>query len=197
MKPRDKNAKIRLPKLYKKLLLVAMVVGPMWWLVFTEDGQRRSDMVLINIFGGEPFYLNLKVLDNRVSKIEIMELYPDIKWQCQDQKSAFGGHHCFGKLGSFNDLPADYATIFFHNGVVNAVKVGYRHNYHSQLGLDLTRQLGAPLRQVAATENIPHPDLIVQWRTDGGHVITKKRLDRGEEAALLWLSARQMSRSGN
>ncbi len=197
MKPRDKNAKIRLPKLYKRLLLIAIVVGPIWWLVFTEDGQRRSDMVLISLFGGEPLYLNLKLLDNRVSEPEIMELYPDIRWQCQDQKTAFGEHHCFGKIGSFNNLPADYATIFFRNGGINAVKVGYRRNYHTQLGLDLKRQLGPPLQQVTASAEVPEPDLIVQWRTDHGFIITKKRLDRGEEAALLWLSARQMSYSSN
>ncbi len=197
MKPNDKNAKIRLPKLYKGLLLVAIVVGPMWWLVFTEDGQRRSDMVLISIFGGEPLYLNLKLLDSRVSEAEIMELYPDIKWQCQDKDTAFGERHCFAEIGSFNALPADYATIFFRNSGVNAVKVGYRHNYHSQLGLDLKRQLGPPLSQVAATAEVPQPELIVQWRTDSGHVITKKRLDRGEEAALLWLSTKQMSYSSN
>jgi hypothetical protein len=197
MKPRDKNAKIRLPKLYKKLLLVAIVIGPIWWLVFTADGQRRSDMVLLTLLGEEHFNLNLEALDSRVSEAEIMELYPNIKWQCQDQKTAFGERHCFGEIGSFNNLPADYATIFFHNGGINAVKVGYHHKHHSQLGIDLKHQLGPPLSQVAATAEIPQPDLIVQWRTDSGHVITKKRLEKGEEAALLWLSTKQMSYSSN
>ncbi len=50
MKQSDKNAKIKIPKLYKRLLLIVIVVGPMWWLIFTEDGQRRSDMFMLRMF---------------------------------------------------------------------------------------------------------------------------------------------------
>jgi hypothetical protein len=192
MKPRDKNAKIRVPKFYKRLLLVAIVVGPMWWLVFTEDGQRRSDMALLYLFGDDPLYLNLKVLDDRFTEQEMRQLYPEIPWQCQEQASAFGVHTCVGKIGSFNQVPADYAKFYFGDSTLNAVKVVYSQNYHSILGKDLNHQLGNPLEPFAS-DDFPVGEDVVRWRTDGGFVLAKKKLNKGDEPALLWLSSRQMA----
>ena len=193
MKPRDKNAKIRIPKFYKRLLLVAIVVGPMWWLVFTEDGQRRSDMVLLKLFGDEPLYLNLKVLDDRFTEQEIRQLYPDIPWQCEQKASAFGVRTCYGKIGSFNKIPADHAKLFFGDSTLTAVKVVYSRNYHGILGKDLNHQLGKPL-PTFASDDIPPDDTVVRWRADGGFVVAKKKLNKGEEPALLWLSSTQTAR---
>ncbi len=195
MKPRDKNAKIRLPKFYKRLLLVTIVVGPIWWLVFTEDGQRRSDMFLLRVFGDAPFYLNLKVLDGRFNEAELHQLYPEFSWQCKDEATDFGDRYCISRIGSFNDLPADSAALFFRDSGITAVKVNYRHNYHAQLGKDLRYQLGYPLPEAASARDMPDANKVVHWRTEGGHVITKKILDKGEESALLWLSPAQMARS--
>ncbi len=195
MKPRDKNAKIRIPKFYKRLLLTAVVVGPMWWLVFTEDGQRRSDMFLLRLFGDAPFYLNLKVLDSRFTEGELHQLYPDLPWQCKNEETSFGNRHCVSKIGSFNDIPADHASLFFRDTGIAALKVNYRHNYHEQLGKDLRLQLGYPLPEAVSAKNIPDADKVVRWRTEGGLVITKQLLDKGEEPALLWLSPAQIAHS--
>ncbi len=196
MKPRDKNAKIRLPKFYKRLLLIIIVVGPIWWLVFTEDGQRRSDMFMLRLFGDAPFYLNLKVLDSHFNEAEMQQLYPDLPWQCKDEATGFGDRYCISKIGSFNDLPADYAALFFRDNSIAAVKVNYRHNFHGQLGKDLRYQLGNPLPVASTAGDIPDANRVVHWRTEGGHVITKQTLDKGEEPALLWLSPSQMVREG-
>jgi len=195
MKQSDKKAKIKLPKLYKRLLLIAIVVGPIWWLVFTEDGQRRSDMVILKLFGNKPFYLNLKELDNRFTEKEMGQLYPDITWECKDEHTSFGDRYCVSKIGSFNDLPANLVTMFFSEYGINAVKVNYRHNYHGVLGNDLRYQLGNPLPDTGASQGVPTAARIVHWRTSGGHVITKQLLDKGEEPALLWLSLEQMARN--
>jgi hypothetical protein len=197
MKQNDKKAKIRLPKLYKRLLLIAIVVGPMWWLVFTEDGQRRSDMFILKLFGNEPFYLNLKELDDRFTEKEMYQLYPELTWKCKDEHTSFGDRYCVSQIGSFNDLPADHATLFFSKFGINAVKINYRHNYHGVLGKDLRYQLGNPLPETDAAKGIPSRDRIVHWRTNGGHVITKQTLNKGEEPALLWLSSAQMASKGD
>ncbi len=193
MKPRDKNAKLKLPKLYKQLLLIAIVIGPIWWLVFTADGQRRSDMFLLRIFADAPFYLNLKELDSRFTEEELHQLYPDLNWQCQDKETGFGDRYCISQIGSFNEIPANQVTLFFRNSAINAVQVNYRHNYHAQLGMDLRRQLGAPLPDTEMPKDMPSSDKVVHWRTKGGHIITKHTLSRGEEPALLWLSPAQMA----
>jgi hypothetical protein len=168
----------------------------MWWLVFTEDGQRRSDMVLLKLFGDEPLYLNLKVLDNRLTEPEMQQLYPDIAWRCEDKASSFGNRSCFGKIGSFNQIPADYATLFFGDSSLNAVKVVYSQNYHGILGKDLNHQLGKPLPSYA-TDDVPTDDSVVRWRTDGGFVMAKKKLNKGDEPALLWLSPALMARGSS
>ena len=193
MKQRDKNEKIKIPKLYKKLLLIIIVVGPMWWLVFTEDGQRRSDMFMLRLFSDGPFYLNLKELDSRFSEEEMHQVYPELSWQCKTEDTPFGDRYCISKIGSFNDLPADQAVLFFRNHSINAVQVNYRHNYHETLGKDLRYQLGNPLPEADLAKSVPTASKVVHWRTSGGHVITKQTLDKGEEPALLWLSPAQMA----
>ncbi len=193
MKPRDNNARFKLPKLYKRLLLVAMVVGPMWWLVFTEDGQRRTDTVLLTLFGKETLYLNLKALDDRFSEQEMRQLYPDIEWQCENKASAWGDRICAAGIGNFNDIPAEYATLFFAQTSLNAVKVVYNRSYHEILGRDLNHQLGKPLPPLGSAE-VPAAAALMRWRADGGFVITKKQLNKEDEAALLWLSPKQMAR---
>jgi hypothetical protein len=41
----------KLPSLYKSLLMLALVFGPFYWLAFTEDGQRRTDLALMFVLG--------------------------------------------------------------------------------------------------------------------------------------------------
>ncbi len=194
MKQSDKNTKIKIPKLYKRLLLIVIVVGPMWWLIFTEDGQRRSDMFMLRMFSDGPFYLNLKELNSSFSEDEMHQVYPELTWQCKTEETPFGDRYCISKIGSFNDLPADQAVFFFRNHSINAVQVNYRHNYHETLGKDLRHQLGDPLPEAEIAKSIPSTSKVVHWRTNGGHVITKQILDKGEEPALLWLSLAQMAR---
>ncbi len=59
---------------------------------------------------------------------------------------------------------------------------------------DLRHQLGDPLPEAEIAKSIPSTSKVVHWRTNGGHVITKQILDKGEEPALLWLSLAQMAR---
>jgi hypothetical protein len=122
------------------------------------------------------------------------ELYPDLPWQCKDEPTGFGDRYCISKIGSFNDLPADYAALFFRGNGIAAVKINYRHNFHGQLGKDLRYQLGNPLPVASTAGDIPDANRVIHWRTEGGHVVTKKILDKGEEPALLWLSPAQMAR---
>ena len=38
-----------LNSLYKRLFLLFLVLGPFFWLMFTEDGKRRTDLVLLSL----------------------------------------------------------------------------------------------------------------------------------------------------
>ncbi len=169
---------------HKRFFLVLIVVAPMYWLLFTEDGKRRSDMVVLWLAGGDPISLNFKVLDNNYSIEEWKKVFEDVDWSCKDQTTAFGDQYCYSEISSYNGIPARYLTAYFKNSHVNAVKLVYRNQYHQQLGNDLQQQLGMPLVQ---THESVENDLL-QWHTDHGTVMIKTELTADEKASLIWLS---------
>lgn len=178
----------KIPTFYKRFLIFFIVIGPIFWLVFTEDGQRRTDIVLLTLWGEDELALNMAALNNQVSEADLKKVFPDITWSCSDELSSFGNRICASRIGIFNDIPAHYVSVFFHDNWINAVKVGYRSNYHGLLIQQLRQQLGAPLGNAPETPVIEGMDSILHWVTDAGNVILKEKLEARDEAALLWLS---------
>ncbi len=169
---------------HKRLFLVVIVVLPMYWLVFTEDGRSRSDRVVLWMAGGDEIDLNFQVLDNAYSVEDWKKVFADIDWQCQNSKTTFGDQFCFSKLSAYNGIPARYLTVFFRQNHVSALKLVYRNQYHQKLGLDIQYQLGAPL--VKNHESADND--MLQWPTEHGMVMLKKDIAPEEEASLLWLA---------
>ncbi|MCU7810001.1 MAG: hypothetical protein KZQ77_02020 [Candidatus Thiodiazotropha sp. (ex Notomyrtea botanica)] len=178
---------LKLPPLYKRLLAFLVVIGPIFWLVFTEDGQRRTDSVVLFLWGEEEINLNLEALDNQFTESQLKEVFPDIEWKCQDQISSFGNRLCASRIGIFNSMPARYITIFFHDQWVNGLKVVYRRIYHDQLIQQLFQQMGNPVTENTQGAGTPQTDSILRWDTGSGNVILKHVLNEKEEPALLWL----------
>lgn len=178
---------LKLPPLYKRLLAFLIVIGPIYWLIFTEDGQRRTDSVVLFLWGEDEIKFNLEALDDRFTESELREVFPDIDWKCQDVDNDFGNRLCAAKIGIYNGIPAHYLALFFHDQWVNGVKVGYRRNYHDQVIQQLLQQLGEPVRETP--ENPPSDDTetILRWDTGRGNVILKQALKETEEPVLLWL----------
>ena len=169
---------------HKRLFLVVIVILPMWWLLFIEDGRSRSDRVVLWLAGGDEIDINFRVLDSRFSQQDWKQVYPDINWQCSDQQSAFGDQFCFSELAAYNGIPSSYITVFFRQQHVSALKLVYRNQYHQKLGLDLQQQLGAPLEK---NHDSADNDML-QWPTENGMVMIKKEITPQEEASLIWLA---------
>lgn len=169
---------------HKRFFLVLIVVAPMYWLLFTEDGKKRSDTVILWLAGGDPINLNFRVLDNHYSMQDWKKVFEDIEWKCQEQATTFGEQFCFSEISSYNGIPARYLSVFFRDSHVNAVKLVYRNQYHQQLGMDLHQQLGTPLLQKHDSQE----NDMLQWHTDYGMVMIKKEITPDEEASLIWLS---------
>lgn len=169
---------------HKRLFLVIIVVAPMYWLLFTEDGKRRSDTLILWLAGGDPIDINFKVLDKQYSVADWKKVFSDIDWSCKDEKTFFGDQYCYSEISSYNGIPAKYLTVFFKDSHVNAVKLVYRNQYHQQLGSDLYQQLGTPLHQKHESEDSD----MLQWHTDHGTVMLKTELTPNEQASLIWLS---------
>ncbi|MCU7924007.1 MAG: hypothetical protein KZQ88_15060 [Candidatus Thiodiazotropha sp. (ex Dulcina madagascariensis)] len=178
---------LKLPSFYKRILAFFVVIGPIFWLVFTEDGQRRTDSVMLALWGEDEISLNLKVLDNRITENELKQVFTDVAWSCQDEASSFGNRLCASRIGTFNAIPAHYISVFFHDQWINGVKVGYRRIYHEQLKQQLWQQLGAPTTENEQVQAIRGMGSVLHWTTDTGNVILKEALSEKEEPALLWL----------
>jgi hypothetical protein len=177
----------KLPTLYKRLLAFVAVIGPIFWLVFTEDGQRRTDTVVLTLWGEEEIKLNLQALDNQITEDEFKKIFPDIPWQCKDEASSFGNRLCASRIGVFNGIPSHYITVFFQNNWVNGAKIRYRRKYHNQLKQQLWQQMGNPAPDHAIPQSQESEDPILHWSTNNGHIILKDKLRKNEEASLMWL----------
>jgi hypothetical protein len=80
----------KIPPFYKRFLIFFIVIGPIFWLVFTEDGQRRTDIVLLTLWGEDELALNMSALNNQVSEEDLKKVFADITWACKDELSSFG-----------------------------------------------------------------------------------------------------------
>ncbi|MBT2971968.1 MAG: hypothetical protein B6D72_13120 [gamma proteobacterium symbiont of Ctena orbiculata] len=185
---------LKLPSFYKRFLIFFIVIGPIFWLVFTEDGQRRTDIVLLTLWGEDEIGLNLKALHNQVKEEDLKQIFPDLSWTCEDETSNFGNRLCATRIGIYNDIPARYITVFFHDRWLNGVKIGYRGNYHELLKQQLLQQLGTPANSDSQLPVIEGMESVLHWETESGNVILKEALNEGEEAALFWLSFAMLSR---
>ena len=175
-------------KIYKTIAIIALVVAPIYWLMVTDDGKRRTDTLLLWLTGGDPININFKALDNHYSQQDWQKVYPDIDWQCAEQASTWGDEICYSEISSYNGIPSRYVTAFFDAGYISALKLVYRNQYHDQLGFELQHQLGKPERLQAGPEDSPDNNSIIRWPTDQGMVLLKQQLSSGEEeASLLWL----------
>lgn len=179
---------MRFFKIYKTLIIIAIVIAPIYWLMITEDGKRRADTLILWLSGGDPININFKALDSRYSIADWKKVYEDIDWECKEQASTWGDETCYAEISSYNGIPARYITAFFAEGYSSALKLVYRNQYHAQLGAELLHQLGEPEYITAGPEDAPDSNSIVRWQTDHGVVLLKQQLGSGEEeASLLWL----------
>lgn len=183
----SQSRRFKLPKLYKNLLLLAIVIGPLWWLLLTDDGRRRTDLAMLELFGKPTLLLNLQALDPQFSESQFMSLYPELDWQCQARSTEYGDRICYTRIGVFNDVPADYVTLFFRGPGINALKLVYRPRYHDFLRGELIHQLGSGQSRNSGA--------VLSWNTDHGFILIPNAVSGNEEAALLWLSPAQMAQN--
>jgi hypothetical protein len=178
-------------KLHKTLLILALVIVPPYFLIFTDEGSRISDNVVLWLFGEESIKLDLAALDATYRPGEIRKVFPDLQWDCRDEQHALGNNVCRASVGSFNDYPSRQLTAFFIDDRMTAVKLLYRGKYHEQLLGHLIQQLGQPENVEEAISDTPDAAPVLEWDTGKGLVILKKELNPGDEPALFWLAAEE------
>lgn len=172
---------LKLPRGYKLILSLALIAGPFTWLMFTEDGQRRSDLFILHALGAPGFNIGYDRLNSAVTEADINAQFPKVEFQCAEQATPFGRRVCAAEIASFNGLPARKATLFYGDGTLNALQLDYRARYHDMLAGSLRTGLGAPLTPVG--------EGVLLWRLDDGVVMLSAEQPENEaDAALLWLT---------
>lgn len=178
----------RIPRFYKTLLALAAVIGPIYWLMFTADGQRRTDMVLMFLMGRPAFDAAIESFAPGLGETKLLESFPKVDFACRAGGAPFGERMCSARIGSFNQYPAQAASLFFRDGALSAVKVVYQPAYHAEIR-------GWVERRIARLDPLttpPAPEVeqgVVSWRAaDGALVMKDGELARDDEPALLWLA---------
>lgn len=176
-------------KIHKTLLVLILVLVPPYFLVFTDEGSRITDNVVLWLFGEEAIKLDFKALDSGYSSDDIKAVFPELSWTCGDEQSVFGDSYCSAAVGSVNDYPSRRLSAFFHGDRIRALKILYRERYHDQLLGHLIVQLGQPANVEDAIKSTPDTAPVLEWDTGEGMVVMKKELGPDDEPSLFWLAA--------
>lgn len=184
---------MKMHPLYKTLLLLAVVFGPFFWLVFSGDGQRRVDIVLISLLeGGEPLDIAFGKLRSSAREADFRANFPEVEFQCADQTTAFGERVCSSRILSFNGAPAKSVSVFFHRDRLNAVQLIYQPAHHDYVVQRLRLELGEPVAEQAGGT------VLNRWTNESGSVfLPATEPESLSEASIMWLSGEQARRSAD
>ncbi len=178
---------LRLNPLYKKSLMLLIVLGPIVWLVFTEDGQHRTDLAMLYLFGKGELNLAIEKLHSEMTEAQFRGLFPDLELACDQGANPFGDRLCSAEIGAFSAIPARAFTLFLQGAELRAAKLTYRRAYHETLRQQLTRRLGDQDRR-----SLPGPIDIegpLTWAIEDGLLLLSAEEPKSDqEAALIWLS---------
>lgn len=180
---------LKLPKLYKTLLMLALVFGPFYWLAFTEDGQWRTDLALMFVLGKPEVNVALDAFNSGLTEARVRETLPKLEFQCADGRNPFGDRLCAAEIGAFNGVPSSSLTLFLAGDRLRAAKLLYRRAYHPQMRRWVEERVGAPRAEASTAAVATQDDGVVSWTVPDGLLIMRDGdLAERDESALFWLS---------
>jgi hypothetical protein len=186
---------LKLPPLYKTLLMLALVFGPFYWLAFTEDGQRRTDLALMFLLGKPELNAALDAFTSSLTEAQIRETFPKLSLQCADGTNPFGDRLCAAEIGAFNGMPASSVTLFLVGDGLRAVKVVYRRAYHPLIRDWVDGRVGESGDSAASDGIAETGDGVATWTVPDGLLIMRDgALAREDDPALFWLSRAALAR---
>lgn len=181
-------SRFAMPRNLTILLTLMLVGGPLSWLLFSQEGQRRTDLALLPLLGRATVELSLNELSSRLGEADIRAKLGDLDLECSDQSTTFGDRTCRARIGAFARLPAESLTFFLSGGGLRAAKINYRRDVHGEVAGYLTRHLGEGETSKRGPDGAP--SLVTNWQLmDGLVLLHAGDLAPRDEAAMLWLSA--------
>ncbi|MBK1721865.1 hypothetical protein [Thiocystis violacea] len=184
-----KKDDLKLPKTYKTILILGLVFGPFFWLAFTEDGQRRTDLALMFILNKPEFNAALDAFSSDLTEAKLRETFPKLELHCADGENPFGDRICGAEIGTFNQIPASSVTLFFQGDRLSATKVNYRHAYHAIVQDWLNQRVAARESSPLSASVVDGAQGVIAKRVQDGVLIVREgALAKADEPALIWLS---------
>lgn len=179
----------RLPRAYKTLLAIAVAVGPIAWLLFSADGQRRTDLALMFLLGRPAFDAALDRFSPRLDEPRLRARFPGLSLDCAPDPSPFGDRRCTAVLGSFNQYPAQAVTFYFRGDALAALDVRYQPAYHAAIRAWVERRPG----RMRSGDRPLEPRVaqgVASWPVAEGLLVMRDGpLGAGDAPALWWLAA--------
>jgi len=179
---------MKLHPLFKKAMLIVIVLGPIFWLTLTEDGQRRTDLLVLDfIHDLPPVEIHFERLSAEAGPDHFRAALPDVDWKCQSLTTQFGDAVCLARIGGLNGNPAHRIALYFSQNSLQALRADYRSRYHERLRRQLEHQFGTPERPTDS--GAPTTEAALEWGLPSGILSIKETAEiRKEAPALFWIS---------
>jgi hypothetical protein len=175
-------------QIYKRLLLLGLLFGPLLWLSLSDEGKRVSDLFLLKLSGAPAVQVDYRQLKADISEAEFKRGLPNVDFQCADKRTDFGERLCFAPVAGFNGTPSQYMSAFFRGDHLMAIKLAYQRSYHDYLYASVSREFGPANSDKAA--GLPDTSGARQWQAGRGWlVLPGERLKGDAEPVLFWLAA--------
>jgi hypothetical protein len=185
----------KLPSLYKTLLMLALVFGPFYWLAFTEDGQRRTDLALMFLLGKPELNAAMESFNSGLTEARFRETFPRLEFRCADGANPFGDRLCAAEVGAFNGIPASSVTLFLSGDGLRAVRLSYRRAYHAWIRDWVDGRFEIPAESRSGDGIAETDEGVVTWTVPDGLLIMRDGdLEPADDPALLWLSRAALAR---
>ncbi|MGB0721036.1 MAG: hypothetical protein ACPGU7_01460 [Gammaproteobacteria bacterium] len=180
---------MKMNPLHKKLFLLVIVFGPFFWLVFTEDGQRRTDLVIATLFqDGDPMNVSFAKLKQGATLEDFKGNFPDLRLECGPRPSPFGDHLCRSPIRSVNGTPAKLVTLYFDGAGFSALEILYSPHHHTYLHGMLLAELGESTRDVHDGADTA----VLRWTTPHGAVLLPESAQDENDSLVYWISASKL-----
>ena len=172
-------------QLASRFLIFVLVVLPLLWVVFSEEGHRHTDLLFVKLLGKPSVDFALDGFHPGVDQQRMRKELPELEWQCAAVLGPFGDHACSAQLGAFNGIPAYEVTFFFITDRLSGVEIVYPPAYHRYLLSQLRGSVGDPVDLPGGRGEAP----LHRWRAGVGtlHAFTADAPPSNERPALLWL----------
>ncbi len=170
--------RFQIPRFYKTILALSVVIGPFAWLMFTEDGKRRTDLMILGFKDLPMVEMRLDTLAEVFGEAQIREFLPDVHWQCAGSGNEFSDQRCSTQIAAFNDTPATRLVMLYAGDKLAEMEVVYRASYHQHMTTTLDGMLGKAQQKQGISE----------WPTDHGLILMQNQKPTQDTSSMLWLS---------